>query len=458
MNNKGKLFLITLAVIFIITGCDMSIHNYYGNEDITQKTPYLLYPINNTLITTGYTTFSWNKMENAAFYVLQVSPSNYFATILIEENIAGTSIKIPVPKSSNFYYWRIKAYYRGGEYSNWSTTNQFMVGNSIGTIPPGGNTPTPSPTVTATPVPTTTPTPVPTAIENFSVTATLKSSNVNTPGSTNREIVEFNNRLWSIGGFSSTGITNGISYSEDGVNWTTLSDVPFPERFGHEAVVYQNKLWVIGGMSSNGKLLNDIWFSEDGKNWTKALDNATFSPRNGHKTIVYGNQLWLVGGGNTYDSRVTKYNDVWNTTNGIDWYPMGTDEKLTEVVNHEMFIFKNSMWLAGGLYNDKIWKTDMGVFWKTPDTDLQLPSDASTNSTFIVPSIKIIDNRIWLFYQSVIGSGAPSTTKVVYSEDGVKWHEPATTNLPSGTYTDIAELNGKLLIFVGNSVYEMTIE
>ena len=95
------------------------------------------------------------------------------------------------------------------------------------------------------------------------------------------QAVEFNNKLWVIGGRKSDILyTNEIWSSSDGISWvqTTVSGPVFSVRSDHQAVVFNNKIWVIGGLS-NGNGLNDIWNSSDGTSWTQVTANAAFSIR-----------------------------------------------------------------------------------------------------------------------------------------------------------------------------------
>ena len=84
------------------------------------------------------------------------------------------------------------------------------------------------------------------------------------------QVVEFKNKLYLIGGYTTSGYTNDIYSSSDGVTWTLESAdgvAPFSKRYRHQVVEFNNKLYLIGGYTSSGET-NDIYSSSDGVTWT----------------------------------------------------------------------------------------------------------------------------------------------------------------------------------------------
>jgi hypothetical protein len=55
------------------------------------------------------------------------------------------------------------------------------------------------------------------------------------------------------------------------------------------------KLWVVGGTDGKNSL-NDVWFSPDGRQWTRATGQAAFTPRWGHAVEGFDRRLWVLGG------------------------------------------------------------------------------------------------------------------------------------------------------------------
>jgi hypothetical protein len=73
-------------------------------------------------------------------------------------------------------------------------------------------------------------------------------------------------------------------------------------------VVFDGKMWVLGGdriFEGPSIAYNDVWCSSDGVNWTESDNNADWSARGGHASVVHDGKMWVLGGGDK--------NDVWYT-------------------------------------------------------------------------------------------------------------------------------------------------
>mgnify|MGYP001606882256 CR=1 FL=1 len=83
------------------------------------------------------------------------------------------------------------------------------------------------------------------------------------PGRHGHCFISYNNYLWIIGGWSGYGHGyNDVWYSKDGLTWNELYKdgfSPWPGREDLECIEFQNKLFIIGGMKSNGERMNDVW-------------------------------------------------------------------------------------------------------------------------------------------------------------------------------------------------------
>lgn len=133
------------------------------------------------------------------------------------------------------------------------------------------------------------------------------------------------------GGFDGASLSNDIYSSTDGISWTLESiPSPFPPRVGHEMIKFKGKLHLYGGYThasnnnptsdnSGKKILNDTWTSTDGINWTDVtpLCKSTFSSRFNFKIVnLFDLKLILVGGTN---ANLEVLNDVWKSNDGINW-------------------------------------------------------------------------------------------------------------------------------------------
>lgn len=112
------------------------------------------------------------------------------------------------------------------------------------------------------------------------------------------------------------------------------------EHFG--AVSLGSKLYVFGGstavtsqMCGNNacgdgytRYLNDAWRSEDnGNSWIQLTSAGAWTPRRAFGAVVLDNVIWLMGGQTgsevSYGAE-TLLNDVWYTTDGVNWAQNGT--------------------------------------------------------------------------------------------------------------------------------------
>ena len=122
-------------------------------------------------------------------------------------------------------------------------------------------------------------------------------------------IVVFNNALYLVG----LNTQAEVWRSEDGENWSQLTQqAEWGSRFGYGAAAFDGKLWVYGGCAGEDcrTALNDVWYSSDGKTWTKESEHAPWSERSAANTIVFQAKLWIFSGKHTGDTPVWQ-GDTW---------------------------------------------------------------------------------------------------------------------------------------------------
>jgi hypothetical protein len=121
----------------------------------------------------------------------------------------------------------------------------------------------------------------------------------------------FKDRIWILGGGtyetpSKPGrlFYNDVWSSADGAVWEKHTDsAPWHPRQYHDVAVFDDRLWVMEGYHANGGNRNDVWYSEDGKNWTE-VPKTPWAPRHAASVFVHQNALWMVAGNNMTS-------DVW---------------------------------------------------------------------------------------------------------------------------------------------------
>ncbi|HJN15750.1 MAG TPA: hypothetical protein QGH10_09680 [Armatimonadota bacterium] len=122
-----------------------------------------------------------------------------------------------------------------------------------------------------------------------------------------------NGRMWLLGGGTYDTpdhpqrlFYNDVWSSADGVNWECHTEAaPWEPRQYHEVAVFDGKLWVMEGYEgvANRK---DVWYSEDGTNWTE-LKDTPWAPRHAASVCVYDGGLWMIAGNNMFP-------DAWKLT------------------------------------------------------------------------------------------------------------------------------------------------
>ncbi|MEX0643425.1 MAG: hypothetical protein WD468_12025 [Pirellulales bacterium] len=162
-------------------------------------------------------------------------------------------------------------------------------------------------------------------------------------------------RFATPGGTASAIAFHDVWSSTNGATWVKeVHEAPWSARGYEQVLVYNNKLWLLGGgnyrtPTATFETNNDVWSSEDGVNWTLVTPHAAWSPRIWHQAIVYKNEMWIMGGGNG-DGGARVLNDVWHSSDGVNW---------TEATNADMWVSPHETSLYD--YQGKLWVVAGGV-------------------------------------------------------------------------------------------------
>jgi leucine-zipper-like transcriptional regulator 1 len=226
----------------------------------------------------------------------------------------------------------------------------------------------------------------------------------------------------------------------------------FSPREDLGSVVYDGKMWVIGGTRGVGyenKGLNDVWYSTDGINWKQATGSAAFPPRIGHSSVVFDNRIWVIGGS---DSTVLK-NDVWYSTDGTNWKQATGSAAFSPRERHSSIVYDNKMWVIGGYdghYRNDTWYSTDGITWTEATTTANFPARNAQTSV-------VYNNKMWViggFYH--LGQNVGSKNDTWYSSDGVTWKEAtAAANFPARDYHTSVVYDNKMWVIGGRgNVYD----
>lgn len=186
-------------------------------------------------------------------------------------------------------------------------------------------------------------------------------------------------KMWIVGG---DPIQKHYQYdvwnSPDGVLWEQVTNrVPWGPRVLHYTVAFKDKLWVMGGQTlpqfapEEEYFYNDVWCSEDGRQWKRVVEHAPWSVRGMiGGGVVFNNRIWLLGGG-TYDTNKRPkrdfFNEVWSTTDGVKW-EQHPNAPWKPRQYHDVAVWDNKMWVLEGYTNQgnskDVWYSDNGTDWR----------------------------------------------------------------------------------------------
>lgn len=201
-------------------------------------------------------------------------------------------------------------------------------------------------------------------------------------------LVEHDQRVYLIGGENDSGNLNDVWYSQDMIHWYQLQDAPFTGRYGFACFSYDGRLWVVGGTDDTGNL-NEVWWTRNGVHWTQE-DDAPFAARRYMGYFVNSNKMWVVGG-----IGAARYNDIWYSADGRNWTRQAASADFSERDSHAMAIYGDtgmgrivlSGGDEGGSYSDKIWHALNNKYREGAD----LPNGNLRGHT-----LTYFDNRLWL--------------------------------------------------------------
>lgn len=136
--------------------------------------------------------------------------------------------------------------------------------------------------------------------------------------------------------------------SPDGVSWSEVvdpADWSGRSRFG--GLSYNGKLWIFGGSSGRAAPVfkNDVWWSTNGVNWTQATASAAWSARDNFGYVVCNNRMYLVGGRTALN---TATNDVWYSTDGTNWTCELASAPFAKRRSFGCISHNGKIWVIGG--------------------------------------------------------------------------------------------------------------
>ena len=182
----------------------------------------------------------------------------------------------------------------------------------------------------------------------------------------------FKDRMWLMGGtenfYEDTDETlkNDVWSTADGREWRLeIENAAWAKRTHAQTVVFDGKLWIMGGGRWNPETIpmNDVWCSEDGVNWTQVTDAAPWDPRMWFSLVVYRDRMWVLGGWSRTNGN---FGDVWYSKDGKNWTELKSDVIWQNRHEHSAVVFQDKIWLYGGyadVLSSEVWTLEIPEDW-----------------------------------------------------------------------------------------------
>jgi hypothetical protein len=215
----------------------------------------------------------------------------------------------------------------------------------------------------------------------------------------------FDNKIWLMGGWNNGRLpnhsaSNKVWCSEDGANWRQVTaHAGWSPRLAAGVVKFRNKMWIIGGTENyyfgdKRSLKNDVWSSDDGKNWNQVTANAPWAPRAYLQAVVLDDKIYVLGGGN-YVPNYEAHNDVWSSDDGVHWERVTVGAPWSARLWFSAVVYRDCIWVVGGWSNNPsknwgdVWYSKDGAAWTELKSDV-IWKARHEHSAFV------FQDKIWL--------------------------------------------------------------
>jgi len=270
-----------------------------------------------------------------------------------------------------------------------------------------------------------------------------------------------------------------------GRSWQKLveTDTPghWPARAYFQAVTRGNAMYVLGGQNFNlvpnpgcaflppgvpcdppivpaSDFFNDVWRSENGRDWVCLTTNDGWQGRAGLSSVVFKGEIYVLGGSFNDDSSIVGgppvrlyFNDVWKSGDGANWVPVTTNAPWAPRAGGAVVAKDGYIYLLGGedgflcdpsrpdrcppYFND-VWRTRDGANW-------ELVTPAAAWSARPGHQAVVLANEIYLFGGFGLSPDptdpfkASNPMDVWVSRDGANWQLVSTSPWNATTPGDI---------------------
>lgn len=112
-------------ILILIVGLLYSCEDIIGVEDISDRTVTILAPTNHAELTITNPTFSWNSVDDADKYKLQIATPSFSEALQIVEDTTLTTLSFTKILEAGDYEWRVRA--ENSDYETDYTTQQLTI-------------------------------------------------------------------------------------------------------------------------------------------------------------------------------------------------------------------------------------------------------------------------------------------------------------------------------------------
>lgn len=219
------------------------------------------------------------------------------------------------------------------------------------------------------------------------------------------QAVAFKGKLWY-----STHTT--LYSSVNGKDWVADKLAPMPTKGQFQLVVVNDQLWILSG-SDNGAWVAK---SDDGVSWdlmdTAASGTIAFGSNQGFRAVSFNGRVWAVGG---YKNR-QRNNEIWSSVDGIDWQQVTVEGSVfSPRMAHTLTVWQDKMWLVAGnitgySHINDVWSSADGIHWQQELE--QAPFSPGYGFGATVHNDKL-----------VLTGGNQDSSEVWATEDGINWRK-----------------------------------
>lgn len=191
----------------------------------------------------------------------------------------------------------------------------------------------------------------------------------------------------------------------------------FSKRYSHTSVSFKGKLWVLGGTIHSIGGFDDVWQSTDGINWIELGEDVLIRPKRKHASVIYDDKMWILGGGSEIDGEnLVLTHDVWNSVDGVVWENLTSyTDYFTPRKEHSSVVFNDKIYVIGGDGNIDV----LNDIWQYDGQWSEVQVNAPVFSARRLHSSIVYDNKIWVIGgTNILGD---HKNDVWSSSDGIHW-------------------------------------